>query len=100
MVTLNGKDHYLGKWNTKTSKAEYNRLIGEWLTTDTCLTISAPLRMSLDTIRVFAISKLGWIRQQQRKLLEQERESPREYLNRESHYVWFIRYFREKPLES
>ncbi len=28
--------------------------------------IAAPLRMSLDTIRVFAISKLGWIKQQQR----------------------------------
>jgi len=25
--------------------------------------ISAPLRMDLDTIRVFAISKLGWIKQ-------------------------------------
>ena len=54
--------------------------------------ISAPMHMSLDTIRVFAISKLGWIRQQQRKLREQERESPREYLNRESHYVWGKRY--------
>ncbi len=54
--------------------------------------ISAPLRMSLDTIRVFAISKLGWIRQQQRKLREQERETPREYLDRESHYVWGKRY--------
>jgi predicted metal-dependent hydrolase len=30
--------------------------------------ISAPSRMSLDTIRVFAISKLPWIRRQQRKL--------------------------------
>ena len=50
--------------------------------------ISAPARMSLDTIRVFAISKLGWIRQQQKKLREQERETPREYLDRESHYVW------------
>ena len=30
--------------------------------------ISAPKRMRLDTIRVFAISKLAWIRQQQRKL--------------------------------
>ena len=54
--------------------------------------ISAPARMSLDTIRVFAISKLGWIRQQQRKLQEQERETPREYLDRESHYVWGKRY--------
>jgi predicted metal-dependent hydrolase len=54
--------------------------------------ISAPLRMDLDNIRLFAISKLGWIRQQQKKLREQERESPREYLDRESHYVWGRRY--------
>lgn len=54
--------------------------------------ISAPKRMSLDTIRVFAISKLGWIKQQQKKLRGQERETPREYLNRESHFVWGKRY--------
>jgi hypothetical protein len=54
--------------------------------------ISAPARMSLDTIRVFAISKLPWIRQQQKKLRQQERETPREYLERESHYVWGRRY--------
>lgn len=54
--------------------------------------IAAPERMSLGTIRVFAISKLAWIRQQQRKLQEQERETPREYLDRESHYVWGKRY--------
>lgn len=54
--------------------------------------ISAPLRMNLDTIRIFAISKLGWIKQQQKKLREQERETPREYLDRESHYVWGKRY--------
>ena len=54
--------------------------------------ISAPSRMRLDTIRVFAISKLGWIKQQQKKLQEQERETPREYLDRESHYVWGKRY--------
>jgi predicted metal-dependent hydrolase len=54
--------------------------------------ISAPLRMSAATIRVFAISKIGWIRQQQAKLRSQKRESPREYLDRESHYVWGKRY--------
>ena len=54
--------------------------------------ISAPKRMSLDTIRVFAITKLEWIRQQQAKLREQERETPHEYLERESHYVWGKRY--------
>lgn len=54
--------------------------------------IAAPARMKLDTIRVFAISKLGWIKQQQRKLRAQERETPREYLERESHYLWGKRY--------
>lgn len=54
--------------------------------------ISAPERMDLDTIRVFAISKLGWIKKQRRKLQEQQRETPREYLDRESHYVWGTRY--------
>lgn len=48
--------------------------------------ISAPLRMDTDTIRVFTVSKIGWIRKQQAKLLGQEREAPREYINRESHY--------------
>lgn len=54
--------------------------------------IAAPLRMDLDTIRVFAISKLAWIKQQQQKLRAQERETPREYLDRESHYCWGQRY--------
>lgn len=49
--------------------------------------IAAPSRLSLDTIRVFAISKLDWIKQQQKKLQEQERETPRQYLDRESHYL-------------
>jgi predicted metal-dependent hydrolase len=57
--------------------------------------ISAPLRMNLDTIRVFAISKLEWIRKQQQKLRSQEREAPREYLDRESHYLWGRRYLLE-----
>jgi hypothetical protein len=39
--------------------------------------ISAPLRMTADTIRVFAISKIGWIKQQQAKVQSQEREPPR-----------------------
>ena len=54
--------------------------------------ISAPLRMDLDNIRVFAIAKLDWIKKQQQKLCDQDRETPREYLNRESHYVWGERY--------
>jgi predicted metal-dependent hydrolase len=54
--------------------------------------ISAPKRMSVDTIRIYAVSKLDWIKRQQRELREQEREARREYVDRESHYVWGRRY--------
>jgi predicted metal-dependent hydrolase len=54
--------------------------------------IAAPLHMDPDAIRVFAISKLEWIRRQQQTLHAQERETPREYLDRESHFVWGKRY--------
>ena len=37
VVTLNGHDIYLGKWNTKASRAEYDRLITEWLAAGRCL---------------------------------------------------------------
>lgn len=54
--------------------------------------IAAPLRMNIDVIRVYAISKLSWIKKQQKKLADQQRETPREYLTRESHYYLGKRY--------
>jgi hypothetical protein len=56
------------------------------------VTIAAPLRMKPEAIRVFAITKLGWIKQQQLKQREQPRETLRDYIERESHYVWGKRY--------
>jgi predicted metal-dependent hydrolase len=54
--------------------------------------IAAPNRMDLDTIRIYAITKLSWIRKQQAKIKAQKRESPREYLTKESHYYLGKRY--------
>ena len=54
--------------------------------------ISAPRHMALDTVRVFALSKLSWIKAQRDNMAGQEREAPREYLERESHDVWGRRY--------
>jgi predicted metal-dependent hydrolase len=54
--------------------------------------IAAPSRMDLETIRIFAISKLSWIKKQQTKLRNQEREAPREFTTRESHYYLGKRY--------
>lgn len=54
--------------------------------------IAAPLRMDVAKIRVYAISKLDWVKKQQKKMRQQDRESPREYIDRESHFLWGRRY--------
>ncbi|MDY0222675.1 MAG: SprT family zinc-dependent metalloprotease [Desulfobacterium sp.] len=54
--------------------------------------VSAPLHMELEIIRVFVISKLSWIKKQQKKLKNQEREAPRDFVERESHYYLGKRY--------
>lgn len=56
------------------------------------VTLSAPTATRLEVARAYAISKLGWIREQQRKLRQQARETPRRFVGRESHYLWGRRY--------
>jgi len=56
------------------------------------VTISAPNIMDLETIRVYAVSKLSWIKKQQEKIAKQKREPIREFVNRESHYFKGERY--------
>ena len=57
--------------------------------------ISAPLRMNMQSIRAFAITKLDWIRRQQKHINAQQREVPRDYLERETHYLWGRRYLMQ-----
>lgn len=52
------------------------------------VTLVAPKATRLEVARAYAISKLGWIRQQQAKLNDQARETPRKFIERESHYLW------------
>ena len=54
--------------------------------------IAAPLRMSDQSIRLLAVSKIAWIRKHQKKINAQPRETPREYVNGESHYYQGRRY--------
>jgi len=52
------------------------------------VTLVAPSATRLDVARAYAISRLGWIRRQQEKLKNQARETPRRFIERESHYLW------------
>ena len=53
---------------------------------------SIPLKTSDETLRLFLISKTSWIKKQQEKFLQQERQSKREYVSGESHYLFGNRY--------
>ena len=56
------------------------------------VSLVAPTGTRLEVARAYAISKLGWIRDQQAKLRAQARETPRRFVTRESHYLWGRRY--------
>lgn len=62
--------------------------------------ISAPLEKRPEVIRAFVLSRLGWIRDKQEAFRRQPRESAREFLTRETHYLWGRRYLlrvEERP---
>lgn len=52
------------------------------------VTMTAPKTTRLDVARAYAISRLGWIRDQRRKFDNQARETPRAFVTRESHHLW------------
>lgn len=56
------------------------------------VTVSAPHGKNPEVIRAFVLTRLGWIRAQRERLQAQARESAREYLTRESHFLWGRRY--------
>ncbi len=63
------------------------------------VSLVAPNSTRPEVARAYAVSKLGWIRDQQAKLRKQARETPRQFVERESHYLWGRRYLlsvREK----
>ena len=55
--------------------------------------ISVPLSVRDETIRLFAASKINWIRTQQKKFNEQLRHSEREFVSGETIYIWGKQYY-------
>ncbi len=56
------------------------------------VTLAVPRTTRVDVARAYAVSKLRWIREQQEKLSSQARETPRQLIERETHYLWGRRY--------
>lgn len=56
------------------------------------VTLVAPKGTRLEVAHAYAVSMLSWIRDQQEKLRGQARETSRQYVERESHFLWGRRY--------
>lgn len=54
--------------------------------------LSAPEKTDTDMMRLFAISKISWIKKNIKKFVAQPRETPREFISGESHYFQGKRY--------
>ncbi len=54
--------------------------------------VAAPNTVSDDAVRLAVISRLAWIKRQQGKFKTQERQSPRQYVSGETHYLWGRRF--------
>lgn len=54
--------------------------------------IATPTRLDDEAVRLFAISKLSWIKRQQKKFENQDRQTKREFVSGESHYFEGNRY--------
>jgi len=61
--------------------------------------VAAPLRLDDDAVRLAVIQRLAWIRKQRVRLQSADRQSQREMVTGESHYLWGIRY-RLKVIEQ
>lgn len=67
------------------------------------VTLVAPTSTRLDVARAYAITRIGWIRQQRERFAKQAREAPRLFRGRETHYLWGRRHLlklterEEKP---
>ena len=54
--------------------------------------IASPLKIDDEAVRLFAISKMAWIKKQQLKFESQQRQSKRQFISGESHYYKGKRY--------
>ncbi|TET29390.1 MAG: DUF45 domain-containing protein [Anaerolineales bacterium] len=54
--------------------------------------VSAPISLSEGEVRLSIMSKLGWVERKQTEFAKQVRQSQREMVTGESHYVWGRRY--------
>ena len=77
------------------AEVEWKRIKNVHLTIyppDARIHVSAPMFMSEEAVRLFLVSKQVWIKQRVSQIIEQNRQTPREYVSGENHYYKGHRY--------
>lgn len=59
------------------------------------VTVSSPIFFDLEKVRVYLITKIRWIKREQKKIASQEREADKLFITRESHQFLGKRYLLE-----
>lgn len=84
-IVVGGIDIQVAKKNIKNM---YIRV----LPPDGIVHIAVPEDTSDDALRMFAVSRIAWVKKQKQKFRDQARQTKRQYVSGESYYVWGRRY--------
>lgn len=82
----------IGNLTFQLNRKEIKNLHISVLPPDGFVRVSAPEKMTETAIRMAVISRIPWIKKQQQEFLKQPRQSDREMVSGESHYLWGRRY--------
>lgn len=82
----------IGNMSIAVTKKNIKNMYIRVLPPDGKVQITAPYSAENDTIRMFAVSRIAWIKKQRKSFQAQARQTKRQYVTGESYYVWGKRY--------
>ncbi|BDZ74888.1 metal-dependent hydrolase [Methylophaga marina] len=82
----------IGSLDVELNRKDIKNLHISVLPPDGRVRVSAPLKLTETAIRTAVVHRLPWIKRQQHNFANQLRESAREFVSGETHYLWGKRY--------
>lgn len=83
---------FVGGIDIQVTKKKIKNMYIRVLPPDGGVQIAVPEDTSDDAIRMFAVSRIAWVKRQKQKFTDQARQTKRQYVSGESYYVWGRRY--------
>lgn len=82
----------VGGVNIQVTKKNIKNMYIRVLPPDGTVAIAVPENTSDDALRMFAVSRIAWVKKQRQSFIDQARQTKRQYVSGESYYVWGRRY--------